>query len=72
MREHRLILVGHLTRAGSGKYCYTARAVTAGKFVLPPVKAECMYDSSVNSLWGSGTFVVLPAETGKMAQARGR
>jgi hypothetical protein len=65
MRDDRLILVGDLTRPGSGKYLYTARAITAGHFVLPPVKGECMYDLGTNSLWGAGTLEVLPAERRK-------
>ncbi|HET6248719.1 MAG TPA: MG2 domain-containing protein [Tepidisphaeraceae bacterium] len=69
MRDDRLILVGHLTQAGTGTYLYTARAVTAGKYVLPPVKGECMYDSGVNSLSGAGTFEVLPAGALKVARA---
>jgi len=69
MRDDRLILVGNLNVAGSGTYLYTARAVTPGHYVLPPTKAECMYDSGINSLWGAGTFDVLPSGAARMARA---
>ena len=68
MRDDRLILVGDLARPGTGTYLYTARAVAPGKYVLPPAKVECMYDSGLNSLWGAGTFEVLPAAAVKVAQ----
>ncbi len=69
MRDDRLILVGTLARAGTGTYLYTARAVTPGKYVLPPVKGECMYDLGISSLWGTGTFEVLPIGNAKVAEA---
>jgi hypothetical protein len=68
MRDDRLILVGNLSAAGSATYVYTARAVTPGKYVLPPVKGECMYDSGVNSLWGAGMFEVVPLGGVKVAR----
>ncbi|HZL35299.1 MAG TPA: MG2 domain-containing protein [Tepidisphaeraceae bacterium] len=68
-RDDRLILVGNLGRGGSSTYLYTARAVAPGTFVLGPVKAECMYDSGVNSLSGATKFVVLPASEREIANA---
>ncbi|HSU68197.1 MAG TPA: hypothetical protein VLJ39_15065, partial [Tepidisphaeraceae bacterium] len=70
MRDDRLILIGDLTAAGKGTYVYTARAVTAGKFVLPPVHAECMYDTATNSLSPGGTFEVLPAGSPRVANVQ--
>ena len=61
MRDDRLVLIGDLIRGGTGTYVYTARAVTPGKFVLPPAHAECMYDRGTNSLSDGGTFEVLSA-----------
>ncbi len=39
---------------------YLARAVTPGSFTRPPVRAECMYDISVQGIAGSGMLTVLP------------
>jgi hypothetical protein len=70
MRDDRLVLIGRLTGAGSGTYVYTARAVTPGTFVLPPVHAECMYDIGTNSLGETGTFEILPAGSPSVANVR--
>lgn len=68
-RDDRLMVMGRLTRAGTGKYIYTARAITSGAFVLGPVQAQCMYDSTINSTAGAGTFKVLSARAIPGAQA---
>lgn len=70
MRDDRLIVVGDLTSAGTGTYVYTARAVTPGKFVLPPVHAECMYDIGTNSLSEMATFEVMPIAAQRIANVR--
>jgi uncharacterized protein YfaS (alpha-2-macroglobulin family) len=70
MRDDRLVLIGNLFSAGSGTYVYTARAVTPGKFVLPPAHAECMYDTATNSLSEGGTFEVLPAGSPRIADVK--
>ena len=59
LRDDRLILFAH---PGSGKstYRYVARAVTPGRFVLPPIAAECMYDAAVHSVHGGGVVEVVP------------
>ncbi|MBI3272268.1 MAG: alpha-2-macroglobulin family protein [Planctomycetes bacterium] len=53
MRDDRLLLFG---AAGpqEASYDYLARAVTIGRFVLPPVSAECMYDPEATSVHGGG------------------
>ena len=71
VRDDRLIVVGHLDSSGPGTYLYAARAVAPGVFVTPAVRAECMYDIGTYSVWGAGTFEVLPIETMKVAEARG-
>lgn len=70
MRDDRLVVIGHLASAGTGTFVYTARAVTPGKFVLPPAHAECMYDSGTNSLSEGGTFEVLSPEAARIANVR--
>jgi uncharacterized protein YfaS (alpha-2-macroglobulin family) len=39
-------------------YRYVVRAVTPGKFRLPPVSAECMYDPSIVSVNGAGEITI--------------
>jgi uncharacterized protein YfaS (alpha-2-macroglobulin family) len=70
MRDDRLIVIGHLTSAGTGTYVYTARAVTPGKFILPPAHAECMYDMGTNSLSEGGLFEVLSEQPARIANVR--
>jgi uncharacterized protein YfaS (alpha-2-macroglobulin family) len=49
IRDDRVLL---FTKPVSGKsvFCYLARAVTPGKFTVPPVSAECMYDPEIRSV----------------------
>ena len=39
-------------------YRYVVRAVTPGKFKLPAVSAECMYDPSIASVNGAGAITI--------------
>lgn len=59
VRDDRLVVVGHLFRAGAATYTYSARAITPGTFVIPPVRAEVMYDIGQNSLSGGGGKMVI-------------
>jgi hypothetical protein len=36
------------------KFVYYLRAVTAGRFTLPPVEASCMYEPALSSIHGGG------------------
>jgi alpha-2-macroglobulin len=47
VRDDRLEVFGSLNRNESRTVVYTLRAVTAGKFTVPPVEAEAMYDPRV-------------------------
>lgn len=44
LRDDRMLLFADQMPAGVYTYSYTARATTLGTFVLPPVKAEAMYE----------------------------
>jgi uncharacterized protein YfaS (alpha-2-macroglobulin family) len=44
LRDDRVEFFGHLERRQSVEVIYTLRAVTAGEFSSPPVKAEAMYE----------------------------
>ena len=59
MRDDRLLI---FTDLGAGKtryHRYLARAVTRGRFHLPPVSALAMYDPGVSSIHGSGMVEVI-------------
>jgi len=47
LRDDRLIVFADLGRAGTYRFYYAARAVSRGTFVLPPLRAECMYEPEV-------------------------
>jgi uncharacterized protein YfaS (alpha-2-macroglobulin family) len=52
MRDDRVEAFGHLPPNTSKKIVYSVRAVTSGKFSIPPVEAEAMYDPT---LWARAT-----------------
>ncbi|MEM7244259.1 MAG: MG2 domain-containing protein [Acidobacteriota bacterium] len=47
LRDDRLAVFGHLNPKESKRVVYTVRAVTAGRFTIPPVEVEAMYDPGV-------------------------
>ncbi|MEM7588479.1 MAG: hypothetical protein AAF560_34140, partial [Acidobacteriota bacterium] len=47
LRDDRIELFGHLERGETRRVVYAARAVTAGRFTVPPVEAEAMYDPRI-------------------------
>ena len=58
IRDDRVLI---FIQSVSGKmiYHYAARAVTAGKYVYPPVSAECMYDPMVRSVNGRREITII-------------
>lgn len=44
LRDDRMLLFADMLPAGVYTYAYSARATTIGDFLLPPVKAEAMYE----------------------------
>jgi len=65
MRDDRLEVFGTLQPKESRKVIYTVRAVTSGKFTIPPVEAEAMYDATLWARDKGGTAVVGGPWTGK-------
>jgi uncharacterized protein YfaS (alpha-2-macroglobulin family) len=66
-RDDRLIVVGNVvhqaTLGTSGaqyvfEHRYLMRAISAGTYIRPPVRAECMYDSLLQASVGTGTVVI--------------
>lgn len=58
VRDDRLLLFTDLPRTKDLHYRYIIRAVTKGKFKLPPISVSCMYDPSIVSVNGAGEIVV--------------
>jgi len=58
IRDDRLEVFGALRPREAKKVVYALRAVSAGKFALPPAEAEAMYDPSFWARAAGGTVVV--------------
>jgi alpha-2-macroglobulin len=58
MRDDRIEAFGTLAPATTKKIVYTVRAVTSGKFTVPPVEAEAMYDPTLWAREAGGTAVI--------------
>jgi uncharacterized protein YfaS (alpha-2-macroglobulin family) len=52
-----LTFVEHMA-AGMYHYRYLARATTFGRFVVPPTRAECMYEPALFGRTAASTFEV--------------
>lgn len=51
IRDDRLLLFTNIDYAEEPvTFYYALRAVTVGEFVLPPIKAECMYNPEISSI----------------------
>ncbi|HEY8391311.1 MAG TPA: MG2 domain-containing protein, partial [Capillibacterium sp.] len=59
VRDDRLILFVNLPKAKIYYFYYALRAVTCGEFILPSIKAECMYAPEITSLSSSGVIRVV-------------
>lgn len=58
IRDDRLILYGDFRAQKTETFYYGLRAITAGSFVLPPVRAEAMYAPMKASVSSGGRIVV--------------
>jgi len=64
LRDDRLEVFGHLERGDTKTVVYAVRAVTAGRFTVPSVEAEAMYDPRIWSRQrGREIFVNGPWQT---------
>jgi uncharacterized protein YfaS (alpha-2-macroglobulin family) len=57
IRDDRLLLFTRPVSA-SRTFYYVARAVTPGKYIVPPITAECMYKPEVRSVNDQGIMVI--------------
>jgi alpha-2-macroglobulin len=60
VRDDRMILFTSLFGGGTRDFIYLMRVVNQGRFVLPPVTAEAMYDPAYSSTHGAGVVTVSP------------
>jgi len=60
VRDDRLILFTSATSGTSKSYYYLLRVVNTGKFQLPAIGADAMYDPNYRSYNGGGTVAVAP------------
>ena len=58
VREDRNVIYLQLGKAQSRTFSYPVKPVCAGRFTIPPVFAECMYDRAVKGRNGAGSVVV--------------
>ncbi|HEY3807703.1 MAG TPA: MG2 domain-containing protein [Kofleriaceae bacterium] len=66
MRDDRIEAFGTLAPHQSKKIIYTVRAVTAGKFAIPPIEAGAMYDPTLWARGAADTAVIGGPWTGKL------
>ena len=60
VRDDRLILFTSLAGNETREFLYLLRVVNQGRFVLPPVAAEAMYDPSYHSYHGAAAVSIAP------------
>ncbi len=65
LRDDRLEAFGTIVPGATKKIIYTVRAVTSGKFTVPPPEAEAMYDPTLWARAKPGVAVIGGPWTGK-------
>lgn len=58
IRDDRMIIYGDFATGREEKFYYGLRVVSAGTFILPPVRAEAMYAPMISSVASSGKIAV--------------
>ena len=59
MRDDRLLIFTDLSGVRTYTHRYAVRAVTAGRFKLPAIAGECMYDPAISSIHGAGEVRII-------------
>ena len=62
IRDDRLNIYLNLRKGKKVEFYYMLRAVTAGKFILPPISGEAMYDPYKSSVANSGIINIKPVK----------
>lgn len=58
IRDDRMVIYGDFEANREAKFFYGIRVVSAGTFIVPPVRAEAMYAPTISSVASSGTIEV--------------
>ena len=61
IREDRVIVYGTVTE-NVNTFTYKAKAVSSGKFTVPPMFAEGMYDSDIKSFYPCSAITISPSK----------
>ena len=59
IRDDRLLFYGSFQYQREQVFYYPLRVVTEGRFTVPPVSAEAMYDPSISAVASTGTIQVI-------------
>lgn len=59
IREERVVIFAS-AESSAHEYVYRLRAVSPGKFVVPPLFAEAMYNKSLRALTAESSFEIVP------------
>ncbi|MGD0770430.1 MAG: MG2 domain-containing protein [Tepidisphaeraceae bacterium] len=70
VRDDRVVIMGDMPDAGEARCEYLARAVTPGVYVVPPVRAEAMYDIATCAIGGAGGTFTVWKDQGQIAGIR--
>ena len=65
--DDRVVIIGSMPDARQARCTYLARAVTPGVYIVPPVRAEQMYDINCNAIAGAGATLVVTSSGGNIA-----
>ena len=60
IRDDRLLLFTNLERIRTREFYYLLRVVNQGRYQLPVIGAEAMYDQEFHSYNGAGVIKILP------------
>jgi len=58
IRDDRLLLFTTLNPGKKQEFYYSLRAISAGKFNIPPIAAECMYNPMIAGASSSGVLII--------------
>ncbi|MGC4090094.1 MAG: MG2 domain-containing protein [Polyangiaceae bacterium] len=70
LHDDRVLTFLSHVEPGIYHFRYLARATTPGRFVVPPLRADCMYSPEISGRSAATTFEVVSASRGAVASAR--
>jgi uncharacterized protein YfaS (alpha-2-macroglobulin family) len=70
LRDDRVLTFLTHVEPGIYHFRYLARATTPGRYVVPPLRADCMYSPEVSGRTSASTFEVVNATPKRAPAAR--